>query len=162
MVAGIAVSATSPVVGGDVSGQSAVTDAVLTTASASLDASALGSLVLNGPLASGSGSVTLVVDLPAEAASGLTFSLSNDETGEANDVDVLDPALQPEASIGIGAFDGCSPEAPCDETFSLHFERIDDGIADDLPRSCQLAVRQTETTDGSSLFSSLTLVRSRR
>ncbi len=101
----------------------------LTLTSSAPDATVPFSALLDAqaPIADGSGEVGVQVELDPGAVLGLTFGLSSDVTGESNTTDIIDPAAQDQARVGIGAFAGCSGDTPCDERFTASFSLLGDG-----------------------------------
>lgn len=86
--------------------------------SATLDAQA--------EVVSGSGEVGLLVELDPAATASLSFGLTSEVTGEANEADIFDPAAQYQARVGIDAFAGCDGASLCEEGFVARFTRLDD------------------------------------
>lgn len=80
----------------------------------------------------GSGEVGVAVELDPGSTASLTFGLTSDVTGETNETDIIDPAAQDQARVGISAFAGCSAAAPCEEGFVARFTRFDGSAEGDL------------------------------
>ena len=79
------------------------------------------------PLTEGSGEVGVLVELDPGAVLGLSFGLSSDVTGESNATDVIDPAAQDTARVGVEAFAGCSGDTACEERFTASFSLLGEG-----------------------------------
>jgi hypothetical protein len=67
----------------------------------------------------------VTVELDPSAVGSLRFGLTSDTSGESTEADVLDPASQSSARIGVLAFEGCVGSTGCEESFSLSFSRTD-------------------------------------
>lgn len=80
----------------------------------------------------GTGEVGVSVELDPGSTASLSFGLSSDLTGESNETEILDPAAQDQARVGIEAFIGCTADSPCEEAFVAHFARYDDPPEGDL------------------------------
>jgi hypothetical protein len=58
--------------------------------------------------------------------------ITSDTTGEFSETSVLDTAAQPQISVGIPAFVGCSGLEPCEEELIIRFERLETDVTNDL------------------------------
>ena len=102
-----------------------------------------------------SGEVGVLVELDPAATASLTFGLTSDVTGETNETDIIDPAAQEQARVGIEAFAGCTGESPCEERFVARFTRLDDPPDGDLEVTwyvdgiVELALEEDEEPAGS-------------
>lgn len=106
-------------------------------------------------IVAGTGEVGVAVELDPGALASLTFGLTSDVTGEANETEILDPAAQDQARVGIEAFAGCTGESPCEEPFVVHFARLDDPPEGDLEVTwyvdgvVEVAIAEDEVPQGS-------------
>ena len=62
----------------------------------------------------------------------VNISIASDQTGEVQEAPVLDPAAQPEVSVGIAAFIGCDGLSLCNEDLVLRFDRLEADVTNEL------------------------------
>jgi hypothetical protein len=78
-------------------------------------------LAVGGP---GAGQIAFSCVSDGSTPGALRLAIASDTTGESTEADVLDVSEQPETSIAIAAFTGCTNGA-CEERGTVSFERTD-------------------------------------
>ena len=128
LVAGTLATAASngPIFGPSLSAEEGPYTLVLSPESPSTEVSFSALLEAGDEPVAGTGEVGVSVELDPGSTASLSFGLSSDLTGEANETEILDPSAQDQARVGIEAFIGCTAESPCEEGFVAHFARYDD------------------------------------
>lgn len=124
--------ATSPVLGPAVSAEAGPYTLTLTPDAPEAEVSFSALLDAQAQVVEGTGEVGVQVELDPASLVGLTFGLTSEVTGAANETDIIDPSAQEQARVGVEAFAGCTGETPCEEGFTARFTRMADPPDGDL------------------------------
>lgn len=115
---------------------------------------------LNAGVAIGSdGDIGLTAFFDDGDVGQVNLNITSDTTGEVGETAVLDPAAQPEVSVGIPAFAGCDGLSPCEEELVIRFERLEADVSNALELEWELDgfvslldAEEAETVDSTLTF----------